>query len=241
MPHRFGRVITPVHAQVGDSHLAHLGSAVLVRTRSRFWLLSAAHVLKQQVNLWLGGKPQSFPLRGNLVWFGDPLDLAFTELSAANSEALINNGNSFLPIARVDARTRDFSNFRMIAHGFPARGIEIDGDSREITATPTTLRSKFLSNVDLRKSNCDPALEVAGLYDILVDSNGQPVKKLEIRGLSGGAIWSRSEDDKLHLVGIVKEFDPKRKLVIGTRIRPLLVEMERRLAAADVEPSSPGV
>lgn len=60
MPNRYGRVVTPIYKQIGDSHLDHLGSGVLVRAANSFWLLSAAHVLRDhKQGLWLCGSPKS--------------------------------------------------------------------------------------------------------------------------------------------------------------------------------------
>jgi hypothetical protein len=230
MPGRFGRIITPVYKQVGDSHLDHLGTAVLVRANNSFWLLSAAHVLRDhQKGLWLCGRPKTFQLTGTLVWGDDPLDLAFTELTKTEHQALIDVGNDFLWVENVDATAGDFGDTQMIVSGFPESRVVIDGDERSILATPTNLRSKFLSNAELRVRRYDPTIRLAGSYDVLVDNDGHSVKKLSMRGLSGGAIWCRNDSNELKLVGIAIEYDSKRKLLVGTRIRPLIAAIARRI------------
>lgn len=227
MPQRFGRVTTPVYRQVGDDGLEHWGSGILIQWAERYWLVSAAHVLKSEgKNLWLGGSPKNFPLRGDYVWFGDPLDLAFTELGEPQMKAVVAVGNSFLGPEHIRTTDADCGDKEMVISGFPERAVELDGGERSVMLTPTNLRSRFFSPEELKLNRC-ASHELAGRFSRLVGSDRRMIRKMQMKGLSGGAIWHQDED-ALQLVGIVKDFDPKRKLLVGSPISAVLSEINRR-------------
>lgn len=55
------------------------------------------------------------------------------------------------------------------------------------------------------------------------------MRKFDPAGLSGGAIWRVSLSGDAKLVGIMTDYDPKRKMILGTRTQPLLAALTREL------------
>ncbi len=231
MPQQFGLVFTPIYRQIGTS-LVHEGTAVLVRTTARYWMFSAAHALLTTTGpRWVAAQP-NFQLRP-ATWHGDPLDLAFLELNQAEADALIACGNDFLHAKHIDGGIDDFAGHEMIVTGFPERAVVADDESNIFRVKPNSFHSHFLTYEALKVRRLDPYIHVAGIFKTLKDEDG-PIRKIVMKGLSGGGIWIRRSADNVKLVGIAHEYREKKGLLVGTRIRPMLMEMKRRLEAEEI-------
>ena len=232
MPQRHGLVITPVYRQISEDAIDHEGTAVLVGVNTR-WLFTAAHVVAGHASVFLPGRPQVQIRRERFGLSPLSLDLAYAELSPNEIKTLIACGLKFLPLENLAASTEMFPPSRngCVITGFPVGSVEIDGNDRTIQVKPTMVISQFLTHGELVQSRLDAQNQVAAKFGGLTAGIFK-LKKYDPRGMSGGAIWNTCVGNA-KLVGIATDYDPTRKIVIGTRIRPMLEEIVRGLREAD--------
>ena len=228
MPRRHGLVITPVYCQIGADAIDHEGSAVLIGVNTR-WLFTAGHVVANHDRLFLPGRPQVHIRRERFGLSPLSLDLAYVELSPKETETLLACGLKFLPLEDLIASTELFPPDRngCVITGFPAHSVEIDGHERTIRVKPTLVTSQFLTPDELVHAHLDARIQIAARFGGLAEGKSK-LKKFDPRGLSGGAIWKTSGGEA-KLVGLVTDYDPKLKIIIGTRVRPMLEEIARHL------------
>jgi hypothetical protein len=223
-------VVIPIYQEYPDG-LDLQGSAVLVKSISAFWLFTAAHVVGPDLRLWLPGRPFSM-LNEPVRMCNDPLDLAYVRLQARTVMALQTIGLVFLPIDCVDPSNESFFPGRCIFSGYPVHRTKVDNVRGIASATPIELTSDFLSDAELRRRRYDTKVHLAARLKHLRDASG-PVPSFDPCGLSGGALWRASKLGKQTLVGIVTEYSRKKKVLSGTRIRPLIVDIVRTMERND--------
>ena len=256
MPKRHGFTFVPVYRQSGTNSLDHEGSAILVGSNTR-WIFTAAHVVERalvhdrqdgsterQHAIVLPGHPQvrisglRFKLSEDQP--ANPsdrpeLDLAYAELFPSEAQTLLNNGLHFLPLEEVSSIEGDLPSHRngCVFTGYPAGSVEIDEDNLKILNHPTMLTSQFLTRNELVNSRLNPQTQIGAPVKVLWEKNEQGVriKKFNPLGLSGGPIWI-IEGNNCKLVGIATEYDSKRLLLIGTRLRPMFQEIARTIHAS---------
>jgi len=224
MPKRHGLVITPLYRTIDGDGIDHEGSAVLIGTNGR-WLFTAAHVIDAHDIIFLPGRPQVRIHKERFSVSPPSLDLAYMELKPSEANALINCGLKFLSLEKIDASTEPFPPdvYGCAISGYPVDSIEIDGDACTINAKPTIVTSQFLAPSELVHAKLDPQNQIAAKFGGL---------SIDPKGLSGGAIW-RVKTEEATLVGIATDYDPKRKILIGTRVRPMLQEILRILVRGE--------
>jgi len=93
------------------------------------------------------------------------------------------------------------------------------------------LGSSFVETRKLPRSLVDPRIQLAAPFTGYWRPNGQTRRKLNPDGLSGGAILGVWPND-VRLVGIATDYDPARKLLIGTRLNAVFKEYRRRAAVS---------
>ena len=222
---QFGLVMTPILRRAGSDALDFEGTAVLVATNSR-WLFTAAHVIGAHEIVFLSGQSQIVIPRDRFGISPPELDLAYAELTPAEAASLEAVGLRFLPCAALDGSISELSPRRngCLIAGFPATEVRVDGDERKIAARLTAVTSQFLTPKERLGLKFDARLQVAAKFGGL--SEGR--QKFRPEGMSGSGIW-REEAGQLQLVGIATDFDPARRIILGTRLRPLLEELLRHL------------
>ena len=225
---KYGLVVTPIHRAVGSDALNFEGTGVLVATNCR-WLFTAAHVLGEREVVFVSGEKPVVISRDRVGISPPELDLAYVELAPAEAASLEAVGLRFLPFQALDVSTDEFSPERdgCLIAGYPTRSVDVDGDERKIRAQPTTVTSQFLTPRERQGLSLKPGLQLAVKFAGLSDPNGG-LKGFDPKGMSGSGIWRREADD-LRLAGIVTDYDPKRNILIGTRLRPMLEEILRHL------------
>jgi hypothetical protein len=225
MPTRFGRIVTPIYRQLGGDAIVHHGTGVLIKTTDRFWLFTAAHVLEGHRALFLPGESRNIVVPSDrFITCRDPLDLAFTELSPADAADTESIGSKFLSVEHLDGTAGPFPPLRCGILGYPDRSVEVDGDSRKMKVHPTVLSSSLLSLKELSSARLNPEMQIAAFFKGFMTPTGKKLKGFDPRGLSGGAFMCKA-GDKVKLVGIATDYDPRRKMIIGTRLRSLLQKM----------------
>jgi len=221
-------VMTPIHRAVGSDALDFEGTGILIATHCR-WLFTAAHVLGEQAGVFLSGTKQ-VPISRDRFGISPPeLDLAYAELSPEEVVSLEAVGQRFLPFEALDASVEEFSPERngCLIAGFPTKSVDVNGDERKIWAQPTTLTSQFLTPRERQGLALKPELQLAAKCARLSDRTGK-LKGFDPKGMSGSGIWRGAGGD-LRLAGIVTDYDRKRGIIIGTRLRPMLQEILRHL------------
>jgi len=225
---RYGLMMTPLFRQVGPDAIDHEGSGVLVATNCR-WLFTAAHVVSKHDVLFLPGRPQMVLRKERFGISPDFLDLAFLELSPAEVENLERSGLRFVPFEALDLSTEELPPDRdgCLIAGFPGPNVDVDGDNRTIRAGPTVVTSQFLSARERMGLRLEGETQIVAKFGGLREG-GRKLNRFKPDGISGSGIW-RNEAGEPRLVGIATDYDPGRRIVIGTRLRPMLQEILRHL------------
>jgi hypothetical protein len=218
MPERYGRVVAPIYHVVGNGYLAHLGTGVLLKVDEQsFWVASARHVLDDERGAVLPGSIQ-FPSKVLSGWGltvrEDPADIGIARLSADDYHTLVRNGYSFLPMDETTIQVKSPRTGTCILSGYPVGTVELDGDERTAAIGTMHAKTDFVPFSEPGK--------IAATFDQFEDDGtSQPITTPDPHGLSGGAMW-HVDRDTMKLVGIVGEWDPRRKLIVGTTIRAVL-------------------
>jgi hypothetical protein len=224
--------VIPIHRESDrPGFLESWGSAVLLRALEHHFLASAAHVLADE-KLWLPGKPQFLPLdeAGRIIMTApdlaaaqkDKVDVAFVILNQTYVAALATLGCEFLSVAQTTMSLNLPPAKEFIFSGYPWRKSK-NHRHGEIENTRMDAREEALMDDEIAALGLDPRVNVAMRYDREKLSHGDtPVTGPLPHGMSGGAIWQRSPDGAPILAGIATTFDGPRRLMLGTRIRPLL-------------------
>ena len=236
MPERYGRVVAPIYRSDSMSRPDYVGTGVLVRDASNYWLLSAAHVFGEHDPLWLPTAPAFKRVRSTIrsdKYSTDPLDLSFIELNFPEAAGLESAGYEFLPISAAQITASEYPEGRCAILGYPAAGgVTINHDSESIDYRALIARSNFVKRSKVSLLRLDPKVKLVIKYeDFSEDVTGKKIGIPIPSGLSGGAIWSCPKDAEPVLVGILTEWDRKKKILIGTQLWPMIRQIALRLRA----------
>lgn len=190
--------VTPVFAYDENDNPDLEGSGILGRLDDKYYLVTAAHVLKacdDGVGIPVGSDIQ--PLKGAslLVGYGptpgtssDPVDIGFLRLDAAVAAAL--GEDRFLNLSRNAAPPMKTEATLFIAIGYPVRDLLVDSRSGAYSAEPTVLYTGAAERRGYEWAKVDYQTHFLIRFrkqDILTDrSIGAPP---EFRGISGGGVW----------------------------------------------------
>ncbi len=205
------------------------------------FLASAAHVLADD-KLWLPGKPQFLPLdgAGRVMMTApdlaaaqhDQTDVAFVILNQTYVEAFRALGSEFLSVAQTATMQVSLPPpDEFVFSGYPWRKSK-NYRQGEIESTRMDAHEQALSEHEITALGRDPRVTLAMHYDReKMQHEGMPITAPLPHGMSGGAIWQRSEAGTMILAGIATTFDESRRLMLGTRIGPLLFRVRDTLRA----------
>lgn len=213
---------------------------MLLRVLEHRFLASAAHVVADD-KLWLPGKPHFLPLdgAGQVVMTApdleaaqkDKADVAFVLLNQTYADGLTALGCDFLSVAQTTMYVSLPAAEEFVFSGYPWRKSK-NHRRGEIENTRMDARETALSDDEVAALGHDPGINVGMRYDREKFRHGEtPITGPLPDGMSGGAIWQRSPDGIPALVGIATTFDEPRRLMLGTRIRPLLFRVRDALRA----------
>jgi hypothetical protein len=218
---KHGHVVVPVYKSPDGDGVIHEGSAILVKTSSKYWIFTARHVSENCKGIVLASQP-NVRLPGPVISHPDPIDLAYTEIGREYVDAIIAAEMAFLPSDLIAATLDSLSPECCAFTGYPDKAVDIDGNERTALVWPQRFFSTFAD---------DSAIAAAG-YDPTIHLGARVKLTQKPCGLSGGAIWRVRADGDVKLVGIATDYDQRRSLLIGTRIRPMIENIIQRLAAA---------
>jgi hypothetical protein len=224
---RHGHVVVPVYRSPDGDGVVHVGSAILVKTTRKYWLFTSHHVSENCQGIVLASQP-NIRLAGPTVFHTDPIDLAYTEVAREDVPAILAAGMAFLPSGLIAPTLESLSPECCAFTGFPDKAVDLDGDERTALVWPQRIFSTFADDSVIIAAGYDPAIHLAAPVKIIQRQN----EAFNPHGLSGGAIWRVLENSEVKLVGIATEHHRGRGLLIGTRIRPLIDNIIKRLTAA---------
>lgn len=214
----------------------HVGSALRVSVAGRRAIVTAAHVIHEArtsarfaVTAVRGQAP--FELRGDPDCIDDDLDVAAYFLS----DEYPDDGIAFWPEERVDPTEEKLSTDYLFVHGFPEQR------SRFTPLLGGLVKQSFPYGVMLREdelpANMKPfqfAMDFDPANMFLPD--GKEADWLDPHGLSGSPVWRIGatgqkvdawKPELSLLVGIVTTWRPDEKLILATKVAPLLDLLRR--------------
>lgn len=214
----------------------HVGSAVRLAVAGRCAIVTAAHVIREArtsarfaVTAVRGGAP--FELSGDPDRVDDELDVAAYFLP----DEYPKDGIGFWPEERVDPTDEKLSTDSLFVHGFPEQR------ARFTPLLGGLVKRSFPYGVMLREddlpANMKPfqfAMDFDPANMFLPDGNG--AEWLDPHGLSGSPVWRIGatgqkvdawKPDLALLVGIVTTWCPDEKLILATKVAPLLDLLRR--------------
>lgn len=214
----------------------HVGSALRIEAVGRHAILTAAHVIHEArargrfaVTAVRGGPP--FELQGAPDRVDDNLDVAAYFLPPDYPEDEI----AFWPEGRVDPAEEALSTDYLFVHGFP------DRRSLSSSLLGGLVKQSFPYGVMLRDDDLPPNMaptQLAMDFDpanMFLPDGGQ-ADWLDPHGLSGSPVWrigaSGQKVDAWKpelslLVGVVTAWRPDEKLILATKIAPVLDLLRR--------------
>lgn len=231
------RYVIPVCRQVEAKAWAPAGSAVLLTASDRScWVASAAHVLAECDHVTLGlaaGRGLYFYLEsGGLIVLtcegspeaaaADTRDLAFAPLIRGIPSLLRDAGWDFWPIDQTGSPegTAD----ACVLSGY------LNRTQQSANVDPTFCEPAALlspAKVGLRRG-LDRRYHLVARWPRKSSAGGRPA--LNPDGLSGGAIWQEQAGES-RLLGIITEYDRRRREIFGTSIGPMVKEIIRRIGS----------
>jgi hypothetical protein len=237
---KYGHVVIPIYITRTSGKFEHVGSGVLVESIEGHWLFTAAHVLAEMVdgNILLPGSPDFFIPSGKVissctllpeVAHKDHIDLCYISLTSEEALKLQNGGSKFLPTTTETIDPTGWTPYPGLGtvSGYPIKAVDIIGSKANVHMTDL-IQMDFASPERLRKAQLNIETTIALIRPRKLWLEGQELRDFELRGMSGGAIWAHN-GDQIRLVGIFTEYQSSRSLLIGTRLKPLLAELARRL------------
>ena len=219
--------------------IAACGSGVFLTLDSRFFVVTAAHVIAGKYyetfvilpphEVTLAGELRitSLPASGNRK--DDKIDLAALEVTDESQLARLQEAYHFLTLSELSTSPRHLTDvYRSV--GFPAAKTKsFDG---QVKTAPYPLQTQLTGEFDYARSGLHTAthlvLDFTG--DVLSASNSQPHKRPKMEGTSGSGLWDTG-NYLLHdparekkLVGIVTEELTlnRKKYLLVTRTTVLL-------------------
>jgi hypothetical protein len=215
------RITTPIYRELGGlGSLTTHGTGVFLYTHDCYWLVTAAHVLRDKGPFWIPGRP--FHRLESTYRFNERLDVAYLALPKSALDSIASQrGSAGVSDTLIDLRTDGLGRRECQILGYPERTIDLDGANRVITAAQMVMTTELMPHDKLRMMRLDPAVHLAAKADMLRGPSGEKLNGMSFKGLSGGAFWC-AIDGVAQLIGIATDHDPKRRIIIGTRTWPIL-------------------
>lgn len=234
--------VVPIVGESSNGQPYPVGSGVLLEFGNARWLVSAAHVLDEADHntIYIPGKSGPIPLEGDFMKskapdagrYDDLIDLGFLNMDKIG--ASISNDYKFLPewMISVDHATESGRNYLFL--GFPHKAVKVRKDQRKIRSQPHSYEAKGVELERYSSMGLDPKIHIAISFDAkrAKNKNGQIEVPKDQHGTSGGGVWigePRSEVDQVlipMLVGIIIEHRASEKVLLATKIVPLLKHMK---------------
>lgn len=218
-----------------DSDAHESGSGVIVKIKDRIFVLTAAHVCFNNININLGYPWQISSPTILEKWINKELDIGFIELKPFDVNVLKYKYSEPYFIAKENKNKIETNKRTIAICGYP---VEKRVQKENITGfIPVFLACKLIhpknwpqSLQDNRKS---PDNHIAIPYGPKLggtfwDIKGNPLKQIDPRGFSGCGIWYYSpnseqlENPSYALLGIQTSYFRQSQILIGTYLKTLM-------------------
>lgn len=239
VPEELSKCFLPIFRTSGPGLPEHEGTGILVKTPSAHWLLTAAHVMVLQAKseVYLPGHPSLFPLSGEIYSTSeltaqatdrDELDIAFTKLKDDEIQSLQRAGMRFHSTATnvVSTQAKDFGRTWCYVAGYPADSVKVDEDNKVAAGRPFLFQGSVYNSDEMLRRRLGPKRRIGIRYSQVMDLDGNPMKRPNPKGMSGGPIWI-FDGGSLVLAGMAIEFHQSKSTIVGVRILDLFQAMEK--------------
>lgn len=219
------RAVCPLY-DLDDRKRPLVGSALLLRTRSRVFLITAAHVLNhnRQTNLYLAGGNDFVQLKGE-SYRSEIYDFAFIPLSETIANELVRVKSLTEEDLDVDEIPDHHTLYAFVGYPVtknrPLNGLRLQLSSSVFVVMPA--EAQAYNDVE-----ASPLTHFVGTFDRrrLVEPNVKgTVTGPDPHGLSGGGVWRMGRVNQLvsgatseKLIGVGVRYCKPKKLLIGIRI-----------------------
>lgn len=217
----------------------NFGSGVLIKIADRIFVLSAAHVIRADIDINLGIIPHQSRFSILNKWSNDETDVGFLELSPTEVQLRLSEYSAPYPVGMKKAQPIPSKRTTLALCGFPSGEASHTSRGREIPATyitvallafeqwPEDLQSRF----DPKKTFVIPYGEKWG--GPFVDGNKQPREPISPFGMSGCGLWyydpsTENADKPIYaLVGIQHSYNRRHQVLVGTLIDQLIDKLSQ--------------
>jgi hypothetical protein len=233
VPHVAG-LTCPIYRAVGSSGLTHHGTVLILRCGNICWLVTALHVLRNGGHhLWLPGKPFQYLEHSLIFHYNTALDVAYMKLPAAVAAAVEASIGQIVPIEMLDRSIAPHGD-QCVVLGYPDQCVEPDGENLVMNSAQMVYDTDLLTANVLKHCRLDPAYHLAARAEN-VSEGTDTIKNFDFHGLSGGAFCSCNGKTIQRIIGIITDYDPKRRILIGSQIGSVVLGLARELMAARPE------
>lgn len=214
------------------------GCGVFVKSDDKYYILSAAHVLAEQIDnkyiilkdkeLFIGGNIFSSTMPPTNNREDDLIDVSIIQLDIDSAQSLLTRFN---PISKDKLGFKhDIKNTTTyLISGYPKTKSKSNAKSKIIQSKIFSYRTKPNFDFDFTKSGFDYQKTIAVSFDGHITSKSNPHKHKapDVDGISGSGLWYIDiEMNQMFLVGIVIQYIKKRpnKAILATRIDYVFIE-----------------
>jgi hypothetical protein len=216
--------------RVGDGSF---GSGVIIEFAQRNFVVSAAHVIKGDVDISLGILPHQSRFRILDKWTDDTSDIGFMELSPPEVKLRLSQYSLVFPVGSLKAHGVQSRRTTLALCGFPSDEAEITERGREIPATYLTVAILALeqwpkSISDRFDSSFTFVVPFGPKWGSILDGNELPRDWVVPFGMSGSGLWlfDASTEDAAKPVyslgGIQHSWNKHEQVLLGTWVHHLI-------------------
>lgn len=213
------------------------GSGVLIEIANRIFVLSAEHVIKDDVDINLGILPHQSKFEIIDKWSDQETDIGFLELNRSEVQLRLSEYSEAFPVRLIKPQAIQSWKTTLALCGFPwSEGSETHR-GREIPVVyitvpmipvekwPGVLRDRF-----------DPKKAFVVAYGpkwggSFTDGNKNPIDPISPHGLSGCGLWyfdlttEHFEKPVYALCGVQHTYFPDYQVLVGALIDPLVIQI----------------
>jgi hypothetical protein len=235
-----------------DREEGSVGSGILVRAASRIFVLTAAHVLFDHLQINLGLPWQRSPLTILDQWTDPSLDIAFIELKPFEVEMLRHDNHQPYVVHKKVKTYVQHMKKTLVLCGYPAH-LHTHTDNG-VAFTPLFLVCVLLGPDDWpsflkerKDPTCNFAVPCGPKYGVHFRDEQKQIMRLYPKGMSGCGLWlydpqtEHTESASYSLLGILHSHFPQDELLVGTFADRIFDVLNERYGpfASDPEPTAP--
>ena len=219
---------SPIYSQAEGGRLEAVGTGIFFTHCDRYFVLSAAHVLRRMKDerLFIGDN-YLVPLNGRFFTTpNDDIDLGFVPLNVEQFDAM--RGARFLSSDEMNVSDRpelEPDGHRFYVVGFRADMNAPDGMPTTVEANGASYLAHSAPETKYHDLGLSPERNLALQFNrnILYSSVTMFGPEEEPEGMSGSGVWQfTASPDSDKLAAILIEHSNRQRAIIATRIQPLI-------------------